>query len=231
MRLIAPAAVALSMLEAFAPRKPKMPMMTATEPEPAELGDPDGAPGQEQAPAGSRNQQQHHARGAGEHAGSLAGAKQCIGRGHPPAAEQRDQNCHHIGHAGSLRRRNWPQRAEHASGGRSSVAGYARPAGRARRVARPSGPWGLLVEADIHPHVAQAVRRHRLLPHVALVIGVVVRLVDVRKAEVDDRPAEAMVPPGVSLDVPHAAAVKVNLGLASVAVVEVDLTSRAARSS
>src|SRR4051794_27269692 len=35
MRLAAPAAVAWSMLEAFAPRKPKRPMMTATEPEPA----------------------------------------------------------------------------------------------------------------------------------------------------------------------------------------------------
>jgi hypothetical protein len=35
MRLTAPAALALSMLEALAPRKPKMPMMTATEPEPA----------------------------------------------------------------------------------------------------------------------------------------------------------------------------------------------------
>src|SRR5262245_41602388 len=88
---------------------------------------------------------------------------------------------------------------------------------------------GSLVEADVHPHVAPAVRCHRRLPHVALVIGVVVRLVDVRQAEVDDRSAEAMVPPmlGATFDVTldmalnraDAAVVEVNLRLATVAVV------------
>src|SRR5262249_12729698 len=148
-------------------------------------------------------------------AGPLAGAEQGVGRGHPPAAEQRDQNCHHIGHADSLRRRNWPQRGEHASGGRSSVAGKARPAGRG-----PAGraTWAgceeLLGEADVHPHVAPAVWRHGLLPHVALVVGVVVRLVDVRQAEVDDRPAEAMVTPVLDMTLDTTpAAVEVNLRL------------------
>src|SRR5262245_61381977 len=89
------------------------------------------------------------------------------------------------------------------------------PPGRARRVARL---WqrglvaDVVVEAHVHPHVAPAIGRHRLLPDVALVVSVVARLVDIRETEVDDRPAESMMTPmpdamlHVTLDLPHAGA-------------------------
>ena len=84
------------------------------------------------------------------------------------------------------------------------------------------------VVADVHPHVAPAVRRHRRLPRVALVVGVVARLIDVREAEVEDRPAEAMMMPmrdaivDVTLNTAHAHAIEVNLPLDTVVGVEVD---------
>src|SRR5207249_334681 len=94
----------------------------------------------------------------------------------------------------------------------------------------------VVVKADIHPHVAPAVRRHCRLPHVAFVVGVVAGLINIREAEVDGRPAEAMMAPmlNVSLDMTLnlanagavGAAVEVNLRLATVAVVEVNLATR-----
>src|SRR5262245_40980926 len=81
---------------------------------------------------------------------------------------------------------------------RAKPAGQS-PAGRATRVV--SGL--VLVVADVHPDVAPAERRHGRLPHIALVIRVVARLIDIRKGDAEDRGMEAMVPP----DKPLAASV------------------------
>src|SRR5215471_18912053 len=77
---------------------------------------------------------------------------------------------------------------------------------RKTRRDRPGGSWDKLqrhlsvvgVVADVHPDVTPAERRHRLLPHIALVIRVVARVIDMWDGE-EDRRMEAMMPPDKAL--------------------------------
>src|SRR5215813_6369369 len=75
----------------------------------------------------------------------------------------------------------------------------AKPAGRPGGSHDFVGVWLVLVVADIHPDVAPAERRHGRLPHIALVVRVVARLIEIRKGEVEDRGMEAMMPPDMAL--------------------------------
>src|SRR5262245_16293202 len=86
------------------------------------------------------------------------------------------------------------------------------------------GPGGLrdgvasrsvVVVADVHPDVAPPERGHGRLPHVALVIRVVARLIDMRDGDAEDRGVEAMVPPDMALGAAVVDAVEVHLRLST----------------
>src|SRR5215467_14612797 len=103
-----------------------------------------------------------------------------------------------LSHAPSWQQ-NWPLRDGRARRG-VRFANAQDPPGQARRVLdelqRQLSIVGVV--ADVHPDVAPAERRHRLLPHIALVIRVVARVIDVWDGE-EDRRVKAMMPPDKAL--------------------------------
>src|SRR5215510_8193171 len=105
-------------------------------------------------------------------------------------------------------RRNWPLVDTHARRdvGRAKPAGERGPAGRATVTSR-----SVFVVADVHPDVAPAARGHGRLPHIAFVVRVVARLIDVRNGEAEDRGAEAMVAPDMALPVVDAVEVHLRI--------------------